>query len=173
MQGQITLSKKEKRFQFLYLIFMLMAAMILLGIIFLNRFQSPFTSADVVSLDRLEEKAKFDSEQKKVQKIVDSTFKQISRIKDEIPDVMVDHEIDKNTAYIRGTKKRFSTDDSRVEGFPQIAKLFEMYYNDKKTVTTISFDTKNFERRTQECIVGYRDKERRLFDRDNNAARAK
>lgn len=167
MQGQITLSKKEKRFQFLYLILMLLAAMILLGIIFLNRFESPFTSSDIVALDRLEEKAKFDNEQKKIQKIVDSTFTQISRIKEEIPDVMIDHDIERNTDYIRGTKKRFSTDDNRIDAYPQIAKLFEMYYNDKKRVTTISFDTKNFEKRTQECIVGYKSKEQRLFDRDN------
>lgn len=167
MQGQITLSKKEKRFQFIYLIFMLMASMIFLGIIFLNRFDSPFSASDIVTLDRLEEKAKFDAEQKKIQKIVDTTFSQISRLNSDIPDVMVTHDIERNTDYIRGTKKRFSTDDNRIDAYPQIAKFFEMYFNDKKTVTNISLDTKNFQARTQECIVGYKNKEQRLFERDN------
>lgn len=36
MQGHITLSKTEKQYQFLYLILMLLAALIFLGVIFLK-----------------------------------------------------------------------------------------------------------------------------------------
>jgi uncharacterized protein YpmB len=61
MQGQITLSKKERHYQFLYLILMLFAALIFLGIIFLKGFESPFSDEDIVSVQSLEEKAKFDS----------------------------------------------------------------------------------------------------------------
>jgi peptidoglycan/LPS O-acetylase OafA/YrhL len=42
MQGQITLSKKKGIISF-YLILMLVAAMLFLGIIFLKGFESPFS----------------------------------------------------------------------------------------------------------------------------------
>jgi hypothetical protein len=43
---------------------MLFAALIFLGIIFLKGFESPFSDEDMISVQNLEEKAKFDQKQK-------------------------------------------------------------------------------------------------------------
>ena len=167
MQGQITLSKKEKRFQFLYLILMLLAAMILLGIIFLNRFESPFNSSDIITLKRLEQKSKFDIEQKKIQAVVDSTFTKISHLNPENPEAMTTHEIEKNTDFISSTKKRFVTPDMRVDGYPLIADFYEMYMEDKNMAKNMTDDVKRLDAAVKNCEMGYKNNEQRLFDRDN------
>jgi hypothetical protein len=166
MQGQITLSKKEKRFQFLYLILMLLAAIILLGILFLNRFESPFNSSDVVTLKRLEQKSKFDAEQKKIQSVVDSTFISIAHLDAENPEAMKIHDIEKNTDFISSTKKRFITPDERVDGYPLIAEFYEMYMEDKNMVKNMSDDVKRLEVIVKNCEMGYKNNEQRLFERD-------
>jgi len=166
MQGQITLSKKEKRFQFLYLILMLLAAMLLLGIIFLNKFESPFDSSDVITLKRLEQKSKFDAEQQNIQKIVDSTFVKISHLKAENPEAMTMHEIEKNTDFISSTKKRFVTPDERIDGYPLIADFYEMFMEDKKMEKNMTDDVKRLEVTVKNCEMGYKNNEQRLFERD-------
>ena len=146
---------------------MLLAAMLLLGIIFLNRFESPFNSSDVVTLKRLEQKSKFDIEQKNIQKVVDSTFTKISHLNAENPEAMTIHEIEKNTDFISATKKRFSTPDERIEGYPLIADFYEMYMEDKKMVKNMSDDVKRLEVIVKNCEMGYKNNEQRLFERDN------
>jgi uncharacterized protein YpmB len=64
MQGQITLSKKERHYQFFYLILMLITAMLFLGVIFLKGFESPFSDEDVRGIQNLEQKAEFEQHQK-------------------------------------------------------------------------------------------------------------
>ncbi len=146
---------------------MLLAAMIFLGIIFLNKFESPFDSSDVVSLKRLEQKAQFDLEQKKIQSVVDSTFTKISHLDTENPDAMTVHDIEKNTDFISSTNKRFSTPDERVEGYPLIADFYDMYMDDKNMITYMTEDVKRLEATVKDCEMGYKQNEQRLFDRAN------
>lgn len=167
MQGQITLSKKEKRFQFLYLILMLLAAMLFLGIIFLNRFESPFNTSDFATLKRLEQKSQFDVEQKNLQPVVDSTFRKLSHLDAENPEAMKIHDIEKNKEFIASTKKRFITPDERINGYPLIAKFYEMYMEDKNIMKNMTEDVKRFEVMVKNCETGYKNNEQRLFDRDN------
>nr|WP_314494274.1 type VI secretion system TssO [uncultured Chryseobacterium sp.] len=166
MQGQITLSKKEKRFQFLYLILMLLAAMLFLGIIFLNGFESPFNSSDVLTLKRLEQKSKFDTEQKNIQAIVDSTFMKISSLDAENSEAMKIHDIEKNTDFILSTKKRFPTPDERIEGYPLIGDFYIMYMEDKTTVKNMTEDVKRLEVTLKNCETGYKTNEQRLFEKN-------
>lgn len=145
---------------------MLLAAMILLGILFLNRFESPFDSSDVITLKRLEQKSKFDLEQKNIQKIVDSTFMKISHLDAENQEAMTVHDIEKNTEFISTTKKRFITPDERIDGYPLIAEFYEMYMEDKNMVKNITDDVKRLEVTVKNCEMGYKNNEQRLFDRD-------
>lgn len=146
---------------------MLLAAMILLGIIFLNQFESPFNSSDIVTLKRLEQKSQFDVEQKKIQSVVDSTFVKISHLDAENPEAMTIHEIEKNTDFISTTKKRFITPDERISGYPIIADFYAMYMEDKTMAKNTADDVKRLEAAVKNCEMGYKNNEQRLFDRDN------
>jgi len=168
MQGQITLSKKEKRYQFVYLIFMLMAALILLSIIFLKTFASPFSDADVFSLETLDQKAKYNERQKLMIPIIDSTFNSISKLTAEMPQPLEENEIKYKINDINGAYDNVNVNDLRKEGYHQIAAFYTMYFVDKKNVSKITDDIKAFEKQYEDCTIGYKDRKRDLIQRTND-----
>ncbi|WP_294243265.1 type VI secretion system transmembrane protein TssO [uncultured Chryseobacterium sp.] len=166
MQGQVTLSKKERQYQFLYLILMLFAALIFLSIIFLKGFQSPFSDEDIVSVQILEEKAKFDQKQKYSYKTMDSTFSMINKLTDQAPQPFVEN----NIMYgINDVANYFENGDNiidiRKDAYPQIARFYKMFFNDKKIISSKTENIKNFEKQFEECSIGFREKKSQLFDR--------
>lgn len=166
MQGQVTLSRKERQYQFLYLILMLFAALIFLSIIFLKGFQSPFSDEDIVSVQILEEKAKFDQKQKYSYKTMDSTFSMINKLTDQAPQPFVEN----NIMYgINDVANYFENGDNiidiRKDAYPQIARFYKMYFNDKKIISSKTENINNFEKQFEECSIGFREKKSQLFDR--------
>ncbi|MFC3161043.1 hypothetical protein SAMN05443633_101121 [Chryseobacterium arachidis] len=166
MQGQITLSKKEKHYQFLYLILMLFAAIIFLGILFLKGFESPFSDEDVISIQSLEEKAKFDQKQKFTFKLLDSTFSQIDRLKDEAPQPFVENNIMNGINDVANQLANDNTTDIRKDAYPQIAKFYKMYFDDKKVISSKTENIKSFEKQFEECSIGFKEKKSQLFQRE-------
>lgn len=167
MQGQITLSKKERHYQFLYLILMLFAALIFMGIIFLRGFQSPFSDNDIVSVQMLEEKNKFDLKQKQSFKIMDSTFSMINKLTDEAPQPFVENNIMYGINDVAGYYQNGDNiNDIRKEAYPQIAKFYKMYFNDKKIISSKTENIKNFEKQFDECSIGFKEKRSQLFQRE-------
>ncbi|ASW74486.2 hypothetical protein IQ37_13255 [Chryseobacterium piperi] len=166
MQGQVTLSKKEKQYQFFYLILMLLAAIIFLGIIFLKRFKSPFSDEDILSIQKLEEKAKFDQQQKLTQRLVDSTFVQIQKLTNETTEPFVENTIQTGINDINGS---FGVDiiDIRKDAYPQIAHFYKMYFEDKQIISSTTEDIKLFEKKYQECMIGLKEKRDRVSQRAN------
>lgn len=166
MQGQVTLSKKEKQYQFFYLILMLLAAIIFLGIIFLKRFKSPFSDEDILSIQKLEEKAKFDQQQKLTQRLVDSTFVQIQKLTNETTEPFVENTIQTGINDINGA---FGVDiiDIRKDAYPQIAHFYKMYFEDKQIISSTTEDIKLFEKKYQECMIGLKEKRDRVSQRAN------
>ncbi|MFY7844333.1 type VI secretion system transmembrane protein TssO [Chryseobacterium gambrini] len=167
MQGQITLSKKERHYQFLYLILMLFAALIFLAIIFLKGFESPFSDEDMISVQNLEGKAKFDQKQKFSYKTLDSTFSMINRLTDESPQPFVES----NIMYgINDVANYFQNGDNisdiRKDAYPQIAKFYKMYFNDKKVISSKTENIKSFEKQFEECSIGFKEKKSQLFQRE-------
>jgi Type VI secretion system, TssO len=167
MQGQTTLSKKERHYQFLYLILMLLAALIFLGIIFLKSFQSPFSDEDIVAVQSLDEKAKFDQKQKLSFKTLDSTFSMINKLTDAAPQPFEES----NIVYGINDVVNFfqngeNISDIRKEAYPQIAKFYKMYFNDKKVISSKTENIKNFEKQFQECSIGFKEKKNQLFQRE-------
>ncbi|SDQ12897.1 hypothetical protein SAMN05421664_0642 [Chryseobacterium soldanellicola] len=168
MQGHITLSKKERHYQFFYLILMLLAALIFLGVIFLKGFESPFSDEDIVSIRNLDEKAKFDQQQKFTYKLLDSTFSQINRLTDETPQPFVENNIMYSINDVANYfQNNNNTSDIRKEGFPQIAKFYKMYFNDKKIISSKTENIKSFEKQFEECSIGFKEKKNQLFQREN------
>lgn len=166
MQGHITLSKKEKQYQFFYLILMLLAALLFLGIIFLKRFKSPFSEDDIIAIQKLEQKAKFDQQQKLTQRLQDSTFVQITRLTDETTEPFVENTIQTN---INDINNSFGPDfiDIRKDAYPQIAQFYKMYFEDKKIISRTTEDIKLFQKQYQDCLIGLKETKDRVFQRQN------
>jgi len=168
MQAHITLSRKEKQYQFVYLILMLIAALIFLGIIFLKGFDSPFSDEDMISIRNLEEKAKFDQQQKFTYKLMDSTFSQINRLSDEAPQPFEENNIMYSINDIANYyENNNGIADIRKDAYPQIAKFYKMYFNDKKIIASKTENIKSFEKQFEECSIGFREKKSQLFEREN------
>ncbi|AZA53642.1 type VI secretion system transmembrane protein TssO [Chryseobacterium sp. G0201] len=167
MQGQITLSKKERHYQFLYLVLMLFAALIFLGIIFLKGFESPFSDEDIISVQNLEQKAKFDQQQKVTQRVLDSTFTQINRLTNEVPQPFEENNIMNGINDVANSFENANVTDIRKEAYPQIAKFYKMFFDDKKVISSKTENIKNFEKQFEECSIGFKEKKSQLFQREN------
>lgn len=167
MQGQITLSKKERHYQFLYLILMLFAAIVFLGIIFLKGFESPFSDEDIISVQNLEQKAKFDQQQKATQRVLDSTFTQINRLTNEVPQPFEENNIMNGINDVANSFENANILDIRKEAYPQIAKFYKMYFNDKKIISSKTENIKSFVKQFEECSIGFKEKKSQLFQREN------
>ncbi|MCJ7935013.1 MAG: type VI secretion system transmembrane protein TssO [Chryseobacterium sp.] len=167
MQGNITLSKKERHYQFFYLILMLVAAMIFLGIIFLKGFESPFSDEDVRGIQNLEQKAEFEQHQKIVLPIMDSTYTMISKLTDEAPQPFVENNIIVGTNDLANYFGNYDVADIRKDAYPQIAKFYKMYFEDKKVISTTSEDIKKFEKQVEDCRIGFKDKQNKLYERES------
>lgn len=171
MQGQITLSKKEKRYQFVYLILMLIAALLFLSVIFLKGFTSPFSSADVLLLEKLDTKARYNHRQDMMMKTVDSTFINISKMNTDTDMANMEFDAQRDINYINDTfinSGYNNINDFRKEGFPQIAIFYKMYVDDKKIVTKISEDIIRFEKQYDDCSIGYKDLKGELRQRSKD-----
>ncbi|MDN3694532.1 type VI secretion system transmembrane protein TssO [Chryseobacterium tructae] len=167
MQGQITLSKKERHYQFFYLILMLVTAMIFLGVLFLKGFESPFSDEDVRGIQNLEQKAEFEQHQKIIIPIMDSTYTMITKLTDETPQPFVENNIFVGVNDLNGYFKGHDIVDTRKDAYPQIAKFYKMYYEDKKVISTTSEDIKRFEKQVEECRIGFKDKQEKIYLRKN------
>lgn len=167
MQGHVTLSKKERHYQFLYLILMLLAAMIFLGVIFLKGFDSPFSDEDIRGIESIEQKKAFEREQKLLQPLMDSAYVGISRIRDKSPEPFVEDNISQN---INGLASYFHSKevvDIRKDAYPQIAKFYKMYFDDKKIISTTTEDVKRFEKELDDCRIGFKNKQSYINEREN------
>ena len=93
MNGAISLSKRERRYQFFYLLGMLLVVLLVSGFVFLRKFQSPFTQTDVMDIQLLAQKNKFSEQQKIVEPLLKNTFTKISILKVEKPQPFVENDI--------------------------------------------------------------------------------
>ncbi|WP_312077206.1 type VI secretion system TssO [Chryseobacterium sp.] len=167
MQANITLSKQEKRYQFLYLILMLFMALIFLGIIFLHNFKSPFSPNDILKVQTLEQKNKFDIQQKVTQPLVDSTFTKIVALSEETADPVKENQIEYDINTIRNSFLNANINDERKVGYPLIADFYDMFLKDKKWLVKKKENVKRYEKQYEECTIGYQQIKDQLIDRRN------
>jgi len=167
MEGHVTLSKKEKHYQFFYLILMLFAAMIFFGILFLKGYDSPFSDEDVRGIQNLEQKSKYEQHQKLILPIMDSTYSMITKLTDVAPEPFVEDNI---ALGINDLENYFNSKnditDVRKDAYPQIAKFYKMYFDDKRIISSTTEDIKKFEKQVEDCRIGFKDTQNRLFQRE-------
>ena len=167
MQGQVTLSKKEKHYQFFYLILMLIVALFFLGVIFLKGFASPFSEADTNSLQILDQKVKFDQQQKIGLKLIDTASARVNRLSVEIQQPVERNDAEYAVQDLANTFQNVTVNDSRKMAFPQIGKFFKMNMVDKERIMKMNETTKTFEKQFEDCQLGYKEKSQTLRDRNN------
>ncbi|KPE50273.1 type VI secretion system transmembrane protein TssO [Chryseobacterium indologenes] len=165
MQGQITLSKKERHYQFFYLILMLLVAMIFLGIIFLKGFDSPFSDEDIIAIQKLEKKKEFERQQKLLQPRIDSTYSIINKMSGTAPEPYIEQEISIGINDI-GNHFDDGVTDIRKEAYPQIVKFYKMYFEDKRALSTTTETLQKLEKDLTDCQIGFKNKQGRLYDRN-------
>ncbi len=167
MQVNITLSKKEKRHYFLYLLGMLLFAVLIISFIALRHFRSPFSDADMHSVLVLQEKTQFDEAQKSVEKLMDSTFKRINKLDVEKSSPLQENEAQMGITDVNNAFKLTKLTDPRTKAYSQISRFYKMYYDDKREADLVQKNTKIFVKQFEDCSVGYRDRQQQMQQREN------
>lgn len=167
MQVNITLSKKEKRHYFLYLLGMMLITVIILSIILLRKFQSPFSDADMHIVLILQEKSKFDEAQKSMQKTIDSTFTKVNKLDPEKSDPMLENDIDIGITDIGNAFKNTRLTDPRQKGYTRIANFYKMYQLDKQDMHNTQENITLFKQQYDNCLTNVKEKTQQMNQKDN------
>ncbi|WP_313376251.1 type VI secretion system TssO [Chishuiella sp.] len=163
MQVQITLSKKEKRYYFSYLLGMLLLVSVLFSVIFIKNFNSPFNNHDVISIQTLNEKNKFDEQQSLIQPILDSTFVKIDKLKLEKRNSVKGYELENSISDIANFFELGNLKDSRKDSYLKIAKFYKMYLDDKKNNSNIKENVMIYKKQFEDCSIGYQTKQQQIL----------
>ncbi|MCC9043541.1 type VI secretion system transmembrane protein TssO [Myroides sp. M-43] len=162
-----SLSKTERRYQFFYLVAMLVVSLILLGIVFLRGFNSPFSNQTVLEIQMLEQKYKFIEQQNIVEPLLESTFNKVSILSFETPQPFVENDITNSINEVANSFANVPIYDPRKEAYIQIGYFYKMYFEDKKIIAKKSENIKLFRKQFEECSIGFKDKEQQLVQRRN------
>ncbi len=155
MQVQVTLSKKEKRHYFSYLLAMLFFVSILLTVIFVSNFDSPFTNRDFMTIQTLNEKNKFDAQQNLAQPVLDSTFVKINKLKLDNKNTMKGYELENSISDIANFFENSTSKDQRKDSYLLVAKYYKMYLDDKKFEANRKENIGIYKKQFEECTIGY------------------
>ena len=167
MNGAISLSKRERRYQFFYLLGMLLVVLLVSGFVFLRKFQSPFTQTDVMDIQLLAQKNKFSEQQKIVEPLLKNPFTKISILKVEKPQPFVENDIKSSINDLANYFQSNEVFDTRKNDYLQIAKFYRMYFEDKKIAAKKTENIKLFEQQFEECSIGFKEKEQQLAQKKN------
>lgn len=162
-----SLSKVERRYQFFYLVIMLVVILFLLSLLCLRGFNSPFSNETALDIQMLEQKYKFIEQQNTVEPLLESTFNKISILKFETPQPFVENDITNNINEVANSFANVPIFDPRKEAYIQIGYFYKMYFEDKKIMAKKSENIKLFRRQFEECSIGFKDKEQQLVQRKN------
>lgn len=146
---------------------MLIMALFFLGVIFLKDFASPFSEADTNSLQILDQKVKFDQQQKIGLKLIDTASARVNRLSVEIQQPVERNDAEYAVQDLANTFQNVVVNDSRKMAFPQIGKFFKMNMVDKERIMKMNETTKTFEKQFEDCQLGYKEKSQTLRDRNN------
>jgi len=167
MQVNITLSNKEKRYYFLYLLGLLFFAVLLLSVVILYRAESPFNNSDILAIQTLEEKAKFDERQRIAQPVIDSTFNKIEKVSTDDRNPLQENEIRYSINDIANIFETVNITDPRKQSYIQIAQFYKMYMEDKDVAGKKNENIKTFTKQFEDCSIGFKERKNQKLQRDN------
>lgn len=167
MQAYTLLSKQERRYQLFYLIVILFLTLLVMGVLTLQKMDSPFSKADILEMQMLSQKNKFSDQAKIVFPLLESTFKKINIITLETPQPFVENDIKNNINEVANSFENTNIYDTRKEAYLQIAQFYKMFFEDKKIAAKKAENIHLFEKQFEECAIGFKDKEQQLAQKNN------
>jgi len=167
MQIQTSLSQRERRYQFCYLLAMLTLAILVFGVIILRSFSSPFSGNDVLEVQMLSQKNKFSVQQTLVAPLLETSYKKINVLKHETPQPFAENDIKNSINNVANCFENVNVYDTRREGYLQIARFYRMYFDDKKIAAKKAENIVLFQLQFEECSIGFKDKEHQLSQKQN------
>lgn len=167
MEAQSSLSKREKRYQFTYLLGMTLLALLVFIIIIGRKSDSPFSEADLLQIQMLEQKNKFAQQQNLVSPLLENSYRKISILKLETPQPFAENDIKNSINDVANSFERINIYDTRKDGYLQIAHFYKMYFEDKKIAAKKSENINLFQKQFEECSIGFKDKEQQLAQKKN------
>ena len=167
MNGHASLSKQERAYQFIYLIIILGLTLLVIGIMTLRKFDSPFSQADILEIQMLSQKNKFSDQAKNVFPLLEATFKKISILRLETPQPFVENDIKNNINEVANSFENVNIYDTRKEAYFQIAQFYKMFFEDKKIAAKKTENITLFQKQFEECAIGFKDKEQQLAQKTN------
>jgi hypothetical protein len=159
MKAIISLSKREKQYNFLYLIGLLIITIFVLSLIFLRSFESPFNSFIELDGQLLDQKNKFFEQQEIVEPLIETTFRKIHILQNENLQPFAENDIKNSINDVANCFEKDNIYDSRKNGYFQIALFYKMYFEDKKIAAKKHENIKNFTKQFEECMIGFKEKE--------------
>jgi hypothetical protein len=157
-----SLSKRERSFQFIYLLALLLFSLVLLNMFFFKNFDSPFSKEISMEMQLLDQKNLFNKQQKILEPNLEAVFNKISILKDETPQPFIENDIIIEINAIANSFNNSEVFDPRKEAYTQIAYFFKMYFEDKKIAAKKNENIKLFKKQFEECSIGFKDKEQQL-----------
>lgn len=151
MQINIALSKKEKLHYFFYLLGLLLVTILIISVITLRNFNSPFLNSKLDDVSKLNEKSKFDAAQKDYLKNMDSTFAKISKLDPDHYNQLDEFDITEDIKKIDNALTTFS--DPRKEAYPIIADYYRMYLSDKENFRLTQKNIENLKLMYDDCMT--------------------
>ncbi|HZH72127.1 MAG TPA: type VI secretion system transmembrane protein TssO [Mariniphaga sp.] len=167
MKTYTSLSSREKQYQFVYLLGMLILAIVLFCTIFLRRFESPFSESNTLETQMLEQKNKFAQQQSLVAPLLETSYRKISILQLETPQPFAENDIKNSINDVANSFENTTIYDTRKEGYLQIAQFYKMYFEDKKIAAKKAENITLFEKQFEECSIGFKDKEQQLSQKQN------
>lgn len=167
MERKSTLSAREKRYQFIYLMGMTLFAILLFGLINVRNFDSPFSGTDMLEIQMLAQKNRFAHQQHMVAPLLESSYKKISSLKYEMPQAFAENDIKNSINAVANSFENVNIFDTRKEGYLQIAQFYKMYFEDKKIAAKKVENITLFQKQFEECSIGFKDKEEQLSQKRN------
>lgn len=154
MEKHASLSRREKRYEFIYLVLLLVLTVIVLSSVILHKYQSPFLNSTSLETQMLEQKRKFAKQQDLVSPLLEETYAKISVLDRETPQPFVENDIKSSINDIANSFENTAVYDTRKEGYLQIAEYYKMFYLDKVIITKLIEDIALFENQFEECAIG-------------------
>lgn len=167
METHNSLSKREKRYQFIYLLGMLLIAVSILGVVILRKFQTPFSEYNMLETQMLEQKNKFTIQQKIVAPLLANSYIKINILKYQTPQPFAENDIKNSINAVANSFVNVNIYDTRRDGYLQIALFYKMYFEDKKIVAKKTENILLFQKQFEECSIGFKDKEQQLIQKQN------
>jgi hypothetical protein len=167
METYVSLSKREKRYQFIYLLGMLLITVLILSVIVLRRFDSPFSDSNALETQMLEQKNKFAKQQSIVAPLLETSYKKINILKQETPQPFAENDIKNSINDVANCFGNVDIYDTRKDGYLQIAQFYKMFFEDKKIAAKKTENITLFQKQFEECSIGFKDKEQQLAQKKN------